>query len=191
MKSDVIVIAGQRDRTDAVLAQAERVAEYQKLSPKSTLHLRLLAEEMMSMMRAITGDVNGEFWIESKGEQYELHLHVKTAMDFQKRERLLSASTSGKNEANRGLMGKIRAFFEPVEGVPMILDVSPDGMDSGMVWSMRAYQQQIQQYVQQNLTGAAEAWDELEKSVVAHVADDVKVSILGRDVEMTIFKKLA
>lgn len=191
MKSDVIVISGKGDRTEAVLAQAERVADYQKLSPKGALHLRLLAEEMMSMMRAITGDVNGEFWIENKGEQYELHLHVKTLMDYQKREQLLSASASGKNEANRGLMGKIRAFFEPTEGVPMLLGVSPDGMGSEMAWTMRAYQHQVQLYVRQNVAGAAEAWDELEKSVVAHVADDVKVSILGPDVEMTIFKKLA
>ncbi len=190
MKSDVIVISGKEDRTEAVLTQTARVSAYQKLSYKSTLHLRLLAEEMMSMMRAIMGDVNGEFWIENKGKQYELHLHVKTAVDIQKREQLLSASTSGKNEAERGLMGKIRAFFEPVQGVPMYLNASPDGMGSEMVWSMRAYQQQIQQYVEQNRAGAAEAWDELEKSVVAHVADDVKVSIFGRDVEMTIFKEL-
>ena len=38
---------------------------------------------------------------------------------------------------------------------------------------------------------ARQAWDELEKSVVAHVADDVKVSIRGSVVEMTIFKKFA
>ena len=37
---------------------------------------------------------------------------------------------------------------------------------------------------------AKEAWDELEKSVVAKVADDVKVAIRGRTVEMTIVKKL-
>lgn len=190
MKSDVIVISGKEDRTEAVLTQTARMAAYQKLSYKSTLHLRLLAEEMMSMMRAIMGEVNGEFWLENKGTQYELHLHVKTAMDVIKREQLLSATTSGKNEATRGLMGKIRAFFEPVQGVPMYLDVSSDGMSPEMVWSMRAYQQQIQQYVQQNRSGAAEAWDELEKSVVAHVADDVKVSIRGRDVEMVIFKDL-
>ena len=191
MKSDVIILAGREDRTEAVLAQAERVAEHQKLSPKGALHLRLLAEEMTSMMRAITGDVNGEFWIQNQGEQYELHLHATTAMDVQKREQLISASTSGKNEAHRGLMGKIRAFFEPVEGIPMVLDVSQDGMNPEMVWTMRSYQHQVQLYVRQNLAGAAEAWDELEKSVVAHVADDVKVSIRGRDVEMTIFKKLA
>ena len=37
---------------------------------------------------------------------------------------------------------------------------------------------------------AREMWDELEKSVVTHVADDVKVAIRGRTVEMAIYKKL-
>ena len=191
MKSDVIRISAREDRTEAVLTMAERLAELQKLSPKGALHLRLLAEEMMSMIRAIAGDVHGEFWIENHADQYELHLHALTMMDAGKRAKLLAASTSGLNEAHRGLMGKIRAFFEPVEGLPMYMDASPDGMGAEMVWTMRSYQQQVQQYVQQNLAGAAEAWDELEKSVVSHVADDVKVSIRGREVEMTIFKQLA
>jgi hypothetical protein len=37
---------------------------------------------------------------------------------------------------------------------------------------------------------AKEAYDELEKSVVTHVADEIKVSISGRDVEMVIYKKM-
>ncbi len=191
MKSDVIAVSNREDQIDLVLVQTERVANYQRLSHKGALHLRLLAEEMMSMMRAIAGDVKGEFWIENEKENYELHLRVRTNMDFYKREQLLSASTSGKNEADRGFMGKIRAFFEPMNGVPMLLDPSPDGMYTDMAWTMRAYREQVRQYVEQNRDGASEAWDELEKSLVAHIADDVKVSIRGCDVEMTVFKKLA
>ena len=35
----------------------------------------------------------------------------------------------------------------------------------------------------------AEDWDELEKSVVANLADDVRIGIAGQDVEMVISKK--
>ena len=131
-------------------------------------------------MRAITGDVDGAFWIENEGEQYELHLRVNTVVDFCKKVQLLSTATSGKNEANRGLMGIIRAFFEPVEGVLMMLDFNSDGMGADMSWSMRAYREPIVQAVLQNRTGAAEAWDELEMSVVAHIADEVKVNPFSR-----------
>ena len=56
---------------------------------------------------------------------------------------------------------------------------------------MEDYRQQLRQYREQNAEGSQEAWDELEKSVVSRVADDVKVSIMGRTVEMTIVKAMA
>jgi len=58
-------------------------------------------------------------------------------------------------------------------------------------WSMEDYRNQLRQYRNQNAEGSQEAWDELEKSVVSRVADDVKVGILGRTVEMTIVKRMA
>ena len=191
MKSDVIAVSSKRDCTDAVLSETERAAAYRQLSYKGAMHLRLLAEEMMNMMRAITGDVEGEFWIESTGKQFELHLHTNTTVDYAKREKLLSASTSGRNEANRGLMGKIRAIFDPIEGVPTMLEVNPDGTGADMVWTLRAYQQQIALAMQRNEENAAEKWDELEKSVVSHIADEVKVSVRSHEAEMTVYKELA
>ena len=190
MKSDVIKVSSREDRIDLVLDQAARMASVQNLSHKSALHLRLLSEEMMCMMRAIAGDVYGEFWIENKGLSYELHLRCNTFMDDYKRQQLLSASSSGKNEAERGFMGKLRAFFEPAEGLPLLYDLNPDGTYSDMVWSMRSYQQMLHQYVGQNREGAEDAWDELEKSVVSHLADDVRVGIRGNEVEMTVFRTL-
>lgn len=145
-------------------------------------------------MRAITGNVNGEFWIEDEEQLYTLHLKVRTLMDEKKREQLLSASTSGKNEAERGFMGKIRSFFEPSSSVPMFSAGFGGGspqMYQSYVWSMEDYRDQLRQYNEENQNEAKEAWDELEKSVVGHLADDVKVSIRGRIVEMTISKRLA
>jgi hypothetical protein len=47
----------------------------------------------------------------------------------------------------------------------------------------------VKHNLDENMAGAAEAWDELEKSVVSNLADDVKVSINGRNVEMVILKQ--
>ena len=44
--------------------------------------------------------------------------------------------------------------------------------------------------MEQNDYTAREAWDDLEKSVVKNVADDVKVAIRSGTVEMIIIKKL-
>ena len=194
MKSDVIVVTNDEKSVEKVLEQVNKVSVYKELSDKDALHLRLLAEEMMSMINSIAGNVKGKFWIEDEDGVYQLHLEAETDMDAEKRKQLISASTSGQNDANRSLMGKLRAFFEPEDDFPVFYDAVMSPMNDiygDMAWSMRVYREQVMQYMKQKREGAAEAWDELEKSVVAHVADDVKVSIRGRTVEMTIIKKMA
>ena len=198
MKTDVLAISNDADNMEAVLREVDAVAVYKALSVKSAMTLRLLAEETMAMVRAITGNLKGEFWIEDRDGVFELHLRAETRIDSRKREELLAASTTGKNEATRGFMGKVRAFFQPVSDVPMFTVGFTGGFVGGAPrlyanyeWSMQDYREQLRQCGEQNAKDTQEAWDELEKSVVAHVADDVKVSILGRTVEMTILKKLA
>ena len=193
MKTDVIVVSSSGQNMGEALIQAEKVAAYKHLSPKDAIHLRLLAEEMMSMMRSIAGEMEGEYWIEDNDGAYEMHLRVRTLMDEEQREKLISVSTEGKNEATRGLMGKIRSFFDPSDGTPVFRGLFMPGTSpssESMMWSMDDYREQLDQYRKKDQEGTREAWDELEKSVVAHVADDVKVSIKGRTAEMTILKKI-
>ena len=200
MKTDVITVSSRGRRMDAALAEADRVAAYKGLSPKSTLHLRLLIEEMMGMMRSITGETEGRFWIEDEDGTYQLHLQVETSMDSGKREKLLSAASSGKNEAARGLMGRLRDFFdrgadEDIASLssPLLLPDMYERSSSPTMdweWSMTRYENALSSHVRENDEQAREAWDELEKSVVARVADDVKVFIRGRSVELVIIKRL-
>ena len=191
MKSDVIEVSTSQDNTDLVLETADRVAGYYSLPEKSAMYLRLLTEEMMGMVRAIAGEVTGEFWIESEdGKEFALHLKVWKKMDQKAREQLIAASTTGTNEAHRGFMGKIRAFFEPLDDMPLLLEMGSGEVRTDLTWSMKAYQEQLEEDVRQNKSGAKEAWDALERSVVAHVADEVKVRIDGYDVEMTAYKKV-
>ena len=194
MKTDVITISSEGNNMEAALAQIDKISAYKELSPKDALTLRLLTEEVLAMMRAITGNVNGEFWIEDTDGVYELHLLVRTLVDEKIRSQLLAASSSGKNEATRGFMGKIRSFFEPASGVPMFSAGLAGGapqMYESYSWSMEDYRDQLRQQRELDQRNSQEAWDELERSVVAKVADDVKVSIRGRNVEMTIIKNLA
>ena len=185
---------------ETALGQAEKVAAYKGLTAKDALHLRLLTEEMMGMMRSLTGETEGNFWIEDEQQEYRLHLQVHTRMDSVKREQLLSAASSGKNESARGLMGRLRDFFDRGTDED-IASLTSSLLLTGMYeesttptldweWSMIRYQDALSAQDKQDGSQAQEAWDELEKSVVAHVADDVKVSIRGDVVEMTIVKKM-
>ena len=199
MKTDVIRVSSQGDGLEAALEQVEKVAAYKGLSSKQSLQLRLLTEEMMGMMRSLTGEAQGKFWIEDEDGEYRLHLWVLTRMTSVKREELLAASTSGKNAAVKGLMSRLRDFFD--RGADQDVSYANPLMLTGMYeqstpsmnleWSMTRYQSLLLSQVENRADGAREAWDELEKSVVAHVADDVRVAINGGEVEMTIVKKMA
>ena len=194
MRTDVITVSSNGKQMSAALEQVEKMASFKGLSSKGTLQLRLLTEEMMGMMRSITGEKEGQFWIEDEGGVYQLHLRMNTIMDPAKREQLLGASTSGKNEAARGLMGRLRDFFEQGDNLgalPYFMSEADDPTAATMrwEWSMNAYQNTLQDYMEKDQR-AREAWDELEKSVVTHVADEIKVFIRGGQTEMTIIKKL-
>lgn len=200
MVTDVIVVSSKGKQMEKAIREAEKVADLQELSDKGRLQLCLLTEETMALMRSITGETDGEFWIESRDDLYELHLRVATIMNSVKRDELIAMSSRGKNEAARGLMGKLRDFFErgadediAEMSSPLMLQEMYDGGSTSSLdweWTMSRYENALQNRVNQNDQNAREAWDELEKSVVARVADDVKVSIRGRKVELTIQKKL-
>ena len=200
MRTDVIAVSGAERDLAATLRQAEKMAAYEELTPRATIQLRLLTEEMMQMMRSITGAMEGDFWIENEEDRYELHLAVNTRLTSGKRAQLLATSTSGKNESARGLTGWLRDLFDRSadEDVAQFSNAMLNqgfaehavGTPMDWEWSMTQYQQALNASVQNREEGAQEAWDELEKSVVAHAADEVKVSLKGNLVEMVIYKQL-
>ena len=200
MKTDVVVVSSNGRQMQTALDQADKVAAYKGLSSKGALHLRLLTEEMMGMMRSITGETDGQFWIEDEDGVFQLHLVVETTLTSTKRSNLLAASTSGKNESARTLMGWIRDVFDRGTDVDVAAFsgqiLTPGAMEQGMTpldweWSMSQYEEELASSVDRETEEGRGAWDQLEKSVVAHVADDVKVSIRGRRTEMIILKRLS
>ena len=201
MKTDVITVSSRGARMGAALEQADKVAAYKDLSPKGALHLRLLTEEMMGVMRSITGEREGTFWMEEQDGEYQLHLQVRTLLTSEEREQLLAVSTSGKNESAKGLMGRIREFFDwgsdediATYSSPLLLPDAFECTSSPALdweWSMMRYENALSARDINTDPVIREAWDELEKSVITHVADDVKVAIRGGKVEMIILKKLA
>ena len=201
MKTDVITVSSKGKQMETALKQAEKVAAYKELSPKDALHIRLLTEEMMGLMRSITGKTEGEFWIEDEDGECRLHLRVKTRLSSENREELLTVSTTGKNESAKGLMGRLRDFFDwgseeelAAYSSPLLLPDMFEHTSSPSLdweWSMVMYENTLTERIEQNDAQAKEAWDELEKSVVKHVADDVRVYIRNGVVELVILKKIA
>ena len=203
MKSKTISITNTGKGMDEALAAADRTSELLGLSRKDSFHLRLLAEEMMGMVRAITGAFTAEFWIENEGPDCRLCLLAKSELDYQKRKDILSVSTSGKNTARLGIMEKIRGLIEAglygidesfrlqaEYGTGMFtyggLGIADAGMSEAIYsWSMQKYRSDIENSKTEN----PDAWDELEKSIIANIADEVNVGVRRDSVELIVRKK--
>ena len=186
--------------------ELEKFAAYQEMSHKEALRLRLLAEEMLGMLGGIVGDYGAYFWIEGEKKNVALHLDAYVKMDIDKKEELLAVASSGRNMAAKGLMGRIRDMVENCllnyddtsqyaldSGMSLMPNDDYGMMNAGMEWAdVRWSLDQYRVYVEAHHSddaAAEEAWDELEKSIVAKLADDVQVGIRSDKVELVIRKK--
>lgn len=167
------------------------------LSRKEILRLRLIAEEMYGLLRSIAGETADIFWIEHEGKSFALHLDTELMLNQQTRKQLISVSSSGKNDAVKGFMGRLREIIAvnllPKDSGPSDVPIgliSLGGIDGYVLddynWSMQRYKEEISR-IERGEAAQAE-WDELEKSIVANIADDVKVHISGNSVKLTITK---
>ena len=191
---------------EEALRVTEQLVVCQGLDHRSALQLRLLAEELFNMLRNIVGDVTASYWILVRESIYELHMRTQITMTHQIREELLGISTRGENDAARGFMGrlldKIFLRYLQTDGNPDLKvadqeDLTPDpeagpaGSEPEITeeWNMSEYRSDMDSRRGQSAE-AMEQWDELEKSIIARLADEVKVSMRGTNVEITIVKSL-
>lgn len=208
MKTDRVVIDNTGHGVDQALAEVEKYCAYHQITGKPALHLRLLAEETLGMVRGIASDFQADFWLADAPDgqdgakpMCEIHVEARTAMDKDKKEALLAVSSSGKNMAAKGIMGRVRDAFsncmmsygEAVElqremGIDVLAYDSGSGMRQSplsCVWSLSDYREQISREDEKD----GEAWDELEKSIVARLATEVLVGVRGNKAELIVYKK--
>lgn len=184
MKSDVCKITGDKESLKSILNEVEKTAAYNELEAKSAGRLRLMAEELIGMLPELLEYADGDFWIEVDNNKYELHTSLlpNKPMSSDKREKILAISSSGKNEAGTGVMSKILIAVQL-----MMLDYSQvtttagNFYEMGRSWSLETYRA----YAGKE---KGEAWDELEKSIIANISDDVVVRIHEKKVEIVITK---
>lgn len=200
MKTKKIFINNQELGMEDALNMTEGVGMEQELEVKQLRRLRLLSEELFGMLRSISGVIEAEYWLEYEGKSFDIHLKSDMDLTEDMRKQLLSASSSGENSAAKGFMGRLKVMIAETlfantasdslafSGLSLGLMsmASPTAMGAGStsyLWSMQKYKDESEK------AEKTEAWDELEKSIVANIADDVKVSIIGTSVEIIVSKK--
>ena len=190
MRSDTIRVTTSGDGIQEAGAQAMAIAEVKGLSPKERLRLKLLTEEMLGMLQGLTGEVEADFYIEEDDNNYSLHLSTDTEMYAAKRQRLMEASTSNRNAAAVGLTGKLRSLFESLleprdaQSAPVSSFALLGALGNPSSQGTSEYKEKVQEG-----EDTAESWDELERSIIANIADDISIGIQGSQVEMIVSKR--
>jgi hypothetical protein len=171
MRSDIINIDNCGNGYQDALDQTAKAAQFRDLSHKEALRLRICAEEMLSLARSVTGELQARFWLESEGKKFDLHLSTKTVMDREKREKLIASATSRRNEAANSFLGKLRDAFEAAMVSEQDNSIPEDVLDD-----LANHPIEIPE------------WDEYEQSILRNAADTVKIAIRGGFVDMTVSK---
>ena len=212
MQTDKIRIRNLEVGRDEALEEAEKFSAYVEHDHKNAMRMRLLVEETLGMVGAIAEDFWADFWMEGKKHgKCQIHVVVHTEMDMAKKQELIDASKNKRNDAYKGFTGKIREFidnsFTMAEEAAIMDGVGYNGANcfvmgmidmpiglgapvvmDGVTWSLDAYRQGVEG-AKGSDREAEEAWDELEKSILAKLADDLRVSIKGNVAEIVVEKR--
>jgi len=205
-KTEVLRISSSEDKTSEVVSLADSFIVQEGYSGKEAIHLRLLAEETVGMVKALTGFYIADFWMEQENGSCKVCLQARTNMDKEKKSEILALSSSGKNASAKGFMGKIGEIIENgllnfdgimkmhqdygtgyIDYIGMGVGVPNEypGVMESMVWSLSDYKTSLGNSSDLK-EHAKDAWDELEKSIVASIAKDVIVGVKKDIVDLTI-----
>ena len=189
MKSNVCKIEKGVKDLAAILKESEMVAEYNGLSHKQALQLRLICEEIDGMLPKIVDDFDGEIWIEYEEGVCKVNVAV-TFAEF--------TAKNKKNALATGIIGKIRSAIEEcfldadgfkacgiASGYGRSASEYSIGIDHSYLWSLGEYKNNVKNEKHE------QAKDELEKSIIASIADDVVVGVKGRQASIVVIKKFA
>ena len=201
--SDKFMVNSDAERMAAARYATENFAWQMKLDKRDTLRLDLLVEETLGMAKAMLEDFYGQIWFVGDGRRCEIHFEATSDMDADKKDELLSVSSTGKNAAAKGFMAKLGEVISgALRGAGKTIDaygqetvkygiVHTSGMMSGTdmmpIWTLSTYRADLTQ-ARLDDGAAEEAWDELEKSIVAKLADDVVVGVKGDRIDLVITK---
>ena len=123
MVSEKFMVNSDDGRMAAARYATENFAWQLKLDRRDTMRLSLLVEETLGMVKAMVEDFYGQLWFENEGERCEIHVQATTDMNADKKQDLLSVSSSGKNALAKGFMAKLGEVFSgAIHGVGNAMD---------------------------------------------------------------------
>lgn len=173
MESEHVLIGNIKDNFDRVEDILDNYLFRIGITGKNNLRFTLLSEEALRLARSIVEDDSGiEIWFEGNDQTSYIYLRIEGRFDANKEEEFVSISSSGTNSSQKTFFDELKTFF-----------VKPQKP----TWSLVEYTKELNEKKKQDKF-AQESWDNLERSVIANLADDIVVQVKDGIVSMTITK---
>ena len=198
MKTDKLWISDTVRRNSEVNEVLREFAEENRIKGRNYNQLCLLAEETLGMIGQMLNVYDGQLWLEGTTAGYEIILEASVHENHDGKD-VLAASPEG-FMAKVAMMMNCSYMFESIAEIPEDLaDVLPDYMSYGMResrespawagrWSLSAYRYELMKRREEK-TSAKVALEELGKSIVAQLADEVTIGIHGHRIRLVISKR--
>ena len=200
-----IIIDGNRDIEGKAFEEADRVISELFITKKDALRLKLLFEETMAMLKVLAVEYRADIWFEKHGQECSLKVAANANMNAPMKRELIDISSNKQNTAAVGIMGKIGDVIEngllsycevmkinQENGGPGSLGMMGiyggfDGVEPTVMWTLSDYKDNLSDADDEDTEDVS---DELQKSIIANIAKDVRVGVKGDKIDMTIAYEL-
>lgn len=199
MKTDKLWINGMTRRNNEVNDILQEFAANTGITGRDFLHMNLLTEETLGMAGQSLADFDGEIWLESIPQGYEIILEADVHET--------PGEAFRKQDSPDGLMKKIAemlhcsyAFDDPDEIPEGMKEMLPDYFSYGIreerplavwtgKWSLSAYRRNLLEH-RSSSQEAGNLLNELEQSIVATLSKEVTIGIRGHKIRLVITGEL-
>ena len=209
--SEIVHINSDLKGREEALAAADSFNRLNNVDRKYALHIRLITEELICLVHDIMKGFIGNLWLEKQdnrsGKLFRVCLSAQRAATPEQEEQLLALASSGQNENSMGLIGKIREAIRlnmllstggsiPKEysaedkwyslGQGEDSEESTDEKVGEILWSLQSYRKSLSELND----GSSKEDEELNRSIIAQLSDNVKIWLTADTTEVIIEKLL-
>ncbi len=175
MESEIISIGdlqNQYDRIDDILDDyLFRIG----VEGKNALRFSLLTEEAVRLAKSIIDSSEYvRLWFEGDDKVSYIMVSTKNSLNSDQQEQFISASSSGQNQAKAN-----QTFFDVIRKMVK--------QPAAATWSLRQYESELDTKRKEDKY-SVDAWEDLERSVLAKLSDEIVVSAKDGGVLMKIRK---
>jgi hypothetical protein len=170
-RSETVRMQPGESKVAEAVEVAGRFAETQQMNPTASMQIELLTEESVDLLSKIMGHAKRDFWIEGTAKTYRIHIRAASSLgSAEEYKKMLALSSSGKNAAVNNINQKI---MEAMLYGSQRLSGKKKGSKDSFEWKLS--DEQVEEA-------------DIGKSILAKLANDIRINILSDRVELIVLK---